>query len=136
SPIGRRPTIGEHRQGESSRGTVRTSCCVCFHDAAPDAHREGDSGRLQEERAMTKRMGRVTCDLTISIDGYSAGLNQTEARPFGDDGGTGAGEKLHGWMFDPSGENRAEVEQLTAAKAFVMGRNMFGPVRGEWDRKW
>jgi dihydrofolate reductase len=85
---------------------------------------------------MTKRMGGVTCDLTISVDGYSAGLNQTEERPFGDDGGNGAGEKLHAWMFDTSGENRAEVDQLTAAKAFVMGRNMFGPVRGEWDRKW
>ena len=38
---------------------------------------------------MTKRMGRMTCDLTISADGYSAGLNQTEERPFGDDGGNG-----------------------------------------------
>jgi hypothetical protein len=36
---------------------------------------------------MTKRMGRVICDITISADGYSAGLNQTEERPFGDDGG-------------------------------------------------
>jgi dihydrofolate reductase len=25
---------------------------------------------------------------------------------------------------------------LTAAKAVVMGRNMFGPVRGEWHRQW
>src|SRR5438045_3440704 len=25
---------------------------------------------------------------------------------------------------------------MTAAKAFIMGRNMFGPVRGEWDRQW
>jgi dihydrofolate reductase len=33
-------------------------------------------------------------------------------------------------------ENRAEVDQMTAAKAFIMGRNMFGPVRGEWDRQW
>jgi hypothetical protein len=32
------------------------------------------------------REGRVTCELTISADGYSAGLNQTEERPFGDDG--------------------------------------------------
>ena len=40
---------------------------------------------------MTKRIGRVTCDLTISADGCSAGLNQTEERPFGD----GSGAKLH-----------------------------------------
>jgi hypothetical protein len=32
---------------------------------------------------MTTRMGRVTCDLTISADGYSAGPNQTEQRPCG-----------------------------------------------------
>jgi len=85
---------------------------------------------------MTKRMGRVTCDLTISADGYSAGLNQTEGRPFGDDGGDGSGDKLHAWMFDTPDENRAEFDQRTAAQAFIMGRNMFGPVRGEWDRQW
>jgi dihydrofolate reductase len=85
---------------------------------------------------MTKRLGRVISDITISLDGYSAGLNQTEERPFGDDGGNGRGDKLHAWVFDPSGENRAEADLLTAANAFIMGRNMFGPVRGEWDRKW
>jgi hypothetical protein len=41
--------------------------------------------------AVTQRMGRVICDTTISADGYSAGLNQTEERPFGDDGGGGGG---------------------------------------------
>jgi len=25
---------------------------------------------------------------------------------------------------------------MAEAKAFIMGRNMFGPVRGEWDRPW
>lgn len=85
---------------------------------------------------MTKRMGRVTCELSISADGYSAGLNQTEQRPFGDDGGDGWGGKLHAWMFETADENRAEVGQTTAAKAFIMGRNMFGPVRGQWDRQW
>jgi dihydrofolate reductase len=85
---------------------------------------------------MTSRMGRVIGDITLSADGYSAGLNQTEERPFGDDGGDGSGEKLHAWMFDTPEENRAEVEQFAAATAFIMGRNMFGPVRGEWDRQW
>jgi dihydrofolate reductase len=81
-------------------------------------------------------MGRVICDITISADGYSAGLNQTEERPFGDDGGDGTGDKLHAWMFDTPDENRAEVDQVLAAQAFVMGRNMYGPVRGGWDRPW
>src|SRR5215216_7588919 len=93
-----------------------------------------DGGRYEEERALTKRMGRVICDITISADGYSAGLNQTEERPFGDDGGDGWGDKLHAWLAETPEENRAEVDQMTAAKAFIMGRNMFGPVRGEWDR--
>ncbi|MEV4620698.1 dihydrofolate reductase family protein [Asanoa sp. NPDC049573] len=81
-------------------------------------------------------MGKVICDITMSIDGYSAGLDQTEERPFGDDGGDGTGDKLHAWMFDTPEENRAEVDQFAAARAFIMGRNMFGPVRGAWDRQW
>jgi dihydrofolate reductase len=85
---------------------------------------------------MTPRLGRVTCDLSISLDGYSAGLNQTEQRPFGDDGGDGWGDKLHAWMFETREENRAEADQATAPRAFIIGRNMFGPVRGEWDREW
>jgi dihydrofolate reductase len=85
---------------------------------------------------MTTRIGRLVCDITISVDGYSAGLNQTEERPFGDDGGDGSGDKLHAWMFDTPEENRAEVDQFAAAQAFIMGRNMFGPVRGQWDRQW
>ncbi|WP_410657285.1 dihydrofolate reductase family protein [Amycolatopsis sp. lyj-112] len=80
-------------------------------------------------------MSKVTSNLTISADGYSAGLNQTEKRPFGDDGGDGWGDKLHAWYSETPEEDRAEVDRLTA-KAFIMGRNMFGPVRGEWDREW
>ena len=85
---------------------------------------------------MTQRTGRVICDITISADGYSAGLDQTEERPFGEDGGDGSGGKLHAWMFDTPEENRAEIDQIAAAKSFIMGRNMFGPVRGAWDRQW
>jgi dihydrofolate reductase len=39
-------------------------------------------------------------------------------------------------MFDTPDENKAEVEQITSAGAYLMGRNMFGPVRGEWDLDW
>ncbi|MEV5513233.1 dihydrofolate reductase family protein [Streptomyces flaveolus] len=85
---------------------------------------------------MTTRTGRVICDITISVDGYSAGLHQTEERPFGEDGGDGSGAALHAWMFETPDENRAERDRLSAAGAFIMGRNMFGPVRGEWDRRW
>jgi dihydrofolate reductase len=85
---------------------------------------------------MTTGTARVTCELSISVDGYSAGLNQTEQRPFGDDGGDGWGSKLHAWLTETPEENPAEVDRMTAARAFIMGRNMFGPVRGEWDRQW
>jgi dihydrofolate reductase len=77
-------------------------------------------------------MGQVVCDISVSADGYSAGHNQTEERPFGD-----CDESLlHAWMFDTPDENRAEVDRIVQATAFIMGRNMFGPVRGEWTREW
>ncbi|MGH9222919.1 MAG: dihydrofolate reductase family protein [Acidimicrobiales bacterium] len=74
----------------------------------------------------------VVCDISISADGYSAGHNQTEERPFGD----GDMSMLHAWMFDTPDENKAERERITAAKAFIMGRNMFGPIRGDWRGHW
>src|SRR5687767_11431663 len=80
-------------------------------------------------------MTKVTCDLTISLDGYSAGLNQSENRPFGDDGGDGWGIRLHAWFEDPA-ERQLQMDKLAQTKAFIMGRNMFCPVRGEWDRQW
>ena len=77
-------------------------------------------------------MSKIVCDISISADGYSAGRNQTEERPFGD-----ADESiLHAWMFDTPEENQAELDAITAAKAFIMGRNMFGPIRGEWSGDW
>ncbi|MFI7349299.1 dihydrofolate reductase family protein [Streptomyces sp. NPDC049936] len=85
---------------------------------------------------MTTHAGKVICDITVTADGYSAGHGQSEERPFGDDGGDGTGAKLHAWMFDTPDENRAELDRMAAAKAFIMGRNMFGPVRGDWDRPW
>ena len=71
-------------------------------------------------------MSRVTCHQSISADGYAAGPNQTEERPFGDDGGDGWGNRLHAWMFDNPEENRAEIDQRTAARAYIMGRSMDG----------
>jgi dihydrofolate reductase len=77
-------------------------------------------------------MSKVTCGMAVSLDGYTAGPNQRADAPFGD----GVGESLHRWMFEAAEENAAEIEALTSAGAFVMGRNMFGPGRGEWDLDW
>lgn len=85
---------------------------------------------------MTTGMGKVTCDLTITLDGYAAGHNQSEQRPFGEDGGDGWGDKLHAWYSEGAQVHPDEFSRMMTAKAFIMGRNMFGPVRGEWDRQW
>lgn len=39
-------------------------------------------------------------------------------------------------MFDNPDQNRVEVDEMAAYSAVIMGRNMFGPVREEWDRPW
>jgi hypothetical protein len=62
----------------------------------------------------------------------STSAGQTAEKPFGD----GPVDQLHAWMFDTPDENRAEIDQVAAAGAFVMGRNMFGAGRGEWDLSW
>jgi dihydrofolate reductase len=79
-------------------------------------------------------MSKVTADIAISLDGYAAGLNQRLDQPFGD----GVGDRLHTWMFDEAEAkaNAAEIARITAAKAYVMGRNMFSPGRGDWDLDW
>ena len=39
-------------------------------------------------------------------------------------------------MFERADENRAEIDAIVDAGAFIMGRNMFGPDRGDWDPDW
>ena len=81
-------------------------------------------------------MTKVLVNLSISADGFSAGLNQSEERPFGDDAGDGFGNRLHDWIFESEEETADHMAYLKSAKAFILGRNMFGPIRGEWDREW
>ena len=77
-------------------------------------------------------MGIDTADISIMLDGYGAGPNQRFEAPFGD-----LDENLlHSWMFDHRDENADEVAAITEADAYVMGRNMFSPGRGEWDMDW
>jgi dihydrofolate reductase len=77
----------------------------------------------------------ITAHLSLSLDGFVAGPDQREDNPLG----TG-GAALHRWhMGEPTNDaDRRMVERLMAPRgAYVMGRNMFGPVRGEWgDRDW
>lgn len=77
-------------------------------------------------------MGQVTADLSITLNGYAAGPDQRLEKPFGDLDD----ERLHSWMFEHGEDNSAEVAAVTAAAAYVMGRNMFSPGRGDWDLDW
>ena len=76
-------------------------------------------------------MAFLTSDPTISLDGFMAGPDQALENPLGVGGGA-----LHRWMFEQVEENAAEIEAICTAGAYVMGRNMFGPGRGEWDLDW
>lgn len=88
-------------------------------------------------------MPSVTCDISVSMDGFVAGPKQTLEQPFG----TIEHNRLHDWYYenpdDPESsvfgtnvENQAEIDAIVDAGAFIMGRNMFGPDRGEWDLSW
>ncbi len=77
-------------------------------------------------------MTQVTSAIAVSLDGFVAGPKQSLENPLGE----GVGEKLHRWMFEQPEVNAEELAALTSAGAFVMGRNMFGPGRGDWDEEW
>jgi dihydrofolate reductase len=86
-------------------------------------------------------VGKVKCQISISADGYLAGPNQGEEHPLGE-----GGMALHEWVVklaawrEPHGREGGEVnasseifeEAAGNTGAVVMGRNMFGPVRGPW----
>ncbi|MCR1781047.1 dihydrofolate reductase family protein [Nocardioides carbamazepini] len=77
-------------------------------------------------------MGIVTADIGITLDGFGAAADQSLEHPFGsiDE------HRLHSWMFEHGDDNAAEVAAIVDAGAFVMGRNMFDPGRGDWDLSW
>jgi dihydrofolate reductase len=85
-------------------------------------------------------MGIVYSDLAISLDGFVAGPDQSLDFPIGTHAGGQARDLLFDWRFGAAADDRADVaaivDSIVEAGAFVMGRNMFGPVRGEWDLDW
>lgn len=92
-------------------------------------------------------MSKVLCAaFTISLDGFGAGPDQDLTNPLGV-----GGEELHQWfvgtdtfakMQGKSGEKTGVDEKFAARSmanmgAWILGRNMFGPVRGPWpDFDW
>ncbi len=76
-------------------------------------------------------MALVICDMSISLDGYVTGPNDSRENPFGD----GAG-MLHDWIFDAAtDEDRALLqEMIEGCGAVVMGRRSFD--KNEGDGGW
>lgn len=81
------------------------------------------------------------CAFSVSLDGYGAGPEQTLETPLGKHG-----ESLHEWFFPTQsfqtmhggGEGNTGIDNDFAERSFenigawIMGRNMFGPIRGSW----
>ncbi len=76
-------------------------------------------------------MTRVICDMSMSLDGYVTGPNDSRENPFGD-----GAEMLHDWIFDAAtDEDRAVVQDvLDGVGAIVMGRTSFD--KNEGDGGW
>lgn len=80
-------------------------------------------------------MPDTTCHMSISVDGFAAGPEQSRDDPLGK-----RGVEVHGWHIgDPRATDADRVANdwlMRPRGAYVMGRNMFGPVRGGWDEDW
>jgi dihydrofolate reductase len=72
--------------------------------------------------------------MSISLDGFVAGPDQSRDNPLGV-----RGLELHQWHLGEvanEADARMRDDLLKRRGAYVMGRNMFGPIRGEWDEDW
>ena len=77
-------------------------------------------------------MTTVTCNISTSVDGFVAGPRQSLENPIGE-----GGARLHDWHLEPEDADLAVIDGWQSTPgAYVMGRNMFGPGRGEWDVDW
>lgn len=91
-------------------------------------------------------MGKLRFEISISLDGYVAGPDQSLDEPLGR-----GGEDLHEWVFGLASWRRAHGQaggEVTASSAlleqrvenlgaYIMGRNMFGGGTGDWgDGSW
>jgi dihydrofolate reductase len=92
-------------------------------------------------------MSKVRVHISVSLDGYVAGPNQTQEEPLG-----AGGEGLHDWVIalkawreqagmEGGEENESTpvvLESYTNVGAEIMGRGKFGPAaRGAWgDDPW
>ncbi len=90
-------------------------------------------------------MNSVRCHISISLDGFVAGPNQSVENPIGE-----GGLRLHQWLFNNAGWRRQHgldggeasadsdvIDEVVAeVGAYIMGRKMFGGGDGPWDQTW
>jgi dihydrofolate reductase len=91
-------------------------------------------------------MAKLRFNISMSLDGYVAGPNQSVETPLGE-----GGEQLHEWVIGTrswraahgreGGETGLDDDRVAPwtrnIGATIMGRKMFGPVRGPWgDDSW
>ena len=90
-------------------------------------------------------MSSVTCQISMSLDGFVAGPKQSVENPIGE-----GGMRLHEWVFGldswraqqglEGGERTVDAEVVDEVVqgigAYIMGRNMFGGGAGPWDETW
>jgi dihydrofolate reductase len=78
-------------------------------------------------------MATVISHMSMSLDGFVAGPDQSEEQPLGR-----GGLALHRWHFDPVDpvDLPWQEQLLERGDAYIMGRNMFGPIRGPWQGDW
>jgi dihydrofolate reductase len=78
-------------------------------------------------------MTQITSHMSISLDGFVAGPDQSRENPLGI-----GGRRVHLWHLDSEEpvDLAARDHLLRPVGAYIMGRNMFGPIRGEWDEDW
>jgi dihydrofolate reductase len=84
-------------------------------------------------------------NFAVSVDGFGAGPNQDLDNPLGI-----GGQRLHDWVFatkygramigQSGGNTGIDNDFLERGDenigAHIMGRNMFGPIRGSWEDDW
>ena len=90
-------------------------------------------------------MDLVTSHISISLDGFVAGPNQSLENPIGE-----GGLRLHDWVFTTAAwlcqqgleggndneDSRLVDEVVANVETYIMGRKMFGGGPGPWDQTW
>ena len=78
---------------------------------------------------------KVTSGMAMSLDGFTAGTNQSFEKPFGDNFDS---DLLDRWMFEEpeKHKHKKEIDAILDAGAFIMGSNMFGPKDRKYSPEW